>query len=88
MSLTKSSDAFYRFTEEQIQEGSSPDAYYLKAEKSTAGFIQRKTIAREVEQILQGGSNRIIVKTKKIVLKEYFDKLIEQGIEIEVKLKP
>ena len=60
----------------------------LEAEKSTAGFIQRKTIAREIEQILQGGSNRIIVKTKKIVLKEYFDKLIEQGIEIEVKLKP
>ncbi len=60
----------------------------LEAEKSTANFIQRKTIAREIEQILQGGSNRIIVKTKKIVLKEYFDKLIEQGIEIEVKLKP
>lgn len=60
----------------------------LEADKSTANFIQRKTIAREIEQILQGGSNRIIVKTKKIVLKEYFDKLIEQGIEIEVKLKP
>ena len=60
----------------------------LEAEKSTANFIQRKTIAREIEQILQGGSNRIIVKTKKIVLKEYFDNLIEQGIEIEVKLKP
>ena len=60
----------------------------LEADKSTAGYIQRKTIAREIEQILQGGSNRIIVKTKKIVLKEYFDKLIEQGIEIEVKLKP
>lgn len=60
----------------------------LEADKSTANFIQRKTIAREIEQILQGGSNKIIVKTKKIVLKEYFDKLIEQGIEIEVKLKP
>ena len=60
----------------------------LEADKATAGYIQRKTIAREIEQILQGGSNRIIVKTKKIVLKEYFDKLIEQGIEIEVKLKP
>ena len=60
----------------------------LEADKSTANFIQRKTIAREIEQILQGSSNRIIVKTKKIVLKEYFDNLIEQGIEIEVKLKP
>ena len=59
----------------------------LEADKATANFIQRKTIAREIEQILQGGSNRIIVKTKKIVLKEYFDKLIEQGIEIEDKLK-
>ena len=60
----------------------------LEADKSTAGFIQRKTIAREIEQILQGRSNRIIVKTKKIVLKDYFDKLINEGIEIENKLKP
>jgi len=59
----------------------------LEADKAMANYIQRKTIAREIEQILQGGSSRIIVKTKKIVLKEYFDKLIEQEIEIEIKLK-
>ena len=59
----------------------------LEINKIGSGYIQRKTIAREIEQILQGKSNRIVVKTKKIVLKEYFDKLIEQGIEIKTKLK-
>ena len=60
----------------------------LEVDKTSAGYIQRKNIAREIELILQGNSNKIIVKTKKIVLKEYFDKLIEQDVKIEVKLKP
>ena len=61
----------------------------LELERTTSGFIERKSIDREIKEILEGkNSNKIIVKTKKIVLKEYFDKLIEQGIEIEVKLKP
>ena len=77
-----------KYYADKMEEAKSELKKELEADKSTAGFIQRKTIAREIEQILQGGSNRIIVKTKKIVLKEYFDKLIEQGIEIEVKLKP
>lgn len=61
----------------------------LELERTTSNFIERKSIDREIKEILEGkNSNKIIVKTKKIVLKEYFDKLIEQGIEIEVKLKP
>lgn len=59
----------------------------LENEKNSAGFVERKNISREIEQILQGNSNKIIVKTKKIVLREYFDKLINEATEIENKLK-
>jgi hypothetical protein len=59
----------------------------LEVQKSNSNFIQRKNIERDIEKILQGNSNKIIVKTKKIVLKEYFDNLILKEIEIEVELK-
>ena len=59
----------------------------LESQKSSVGFIERKNISREIESIINGNSNKIIVKTKKIVLKEYFDKLIEQEVQIENKLK-
>ncbi|WGK93779.1 MULTISPECIES: hypothetical protein [Flavobacterium] len=59
----------------------------LEIKKASSNFIQRKNIARDIEQVLQGNSSKIIVRTKKIVLKEYFDKLISTSIDIEFELK-
>ena len=59
----------------------------LEIEKGNSNFIQRKNISREIEQLQQGNSNKIIVTAKKIVLKEYFEKLIREEIEIESLLK-
>ena len=59
----------------------------LEIEKSISTFIKRKTIAREIEEVLHGNSSKVIIATKKIVLKEYFEKLIREEIEIESLLK-
>jgi hypothetical protein len=59
----------------------------LEIEKSNSNFIQRKNIQREIEQVIIGKSNKIIIETKRIVLKEYFEKLISENIEIENLLK-
>lgn len=55
----------------------------LEIEKSNSNFIRRKTITREIEEVLHGNSSKVIVATKKIVLREYFEKLINENIEIE-----
>jgi hypothetical protein len=86
--LGANSPKLEKYYADKMEEAKQELKKELEADKATAGYIQRKNIAREIDQILQGGSNKIIVKTKKIVLKECFDKLIEKGIAIEDKLNP
>lgn len=70
----------------KMQEAKKEIKRELEIEKATSSYIDRKTISREIEKLSNSGSNKVVVRTKKLVLKEYFDGLIKSNTEIETKL--
>jgi hypothetical protein len=76
-----------KYYSEKMEQAKVEVAKELEIQKTRGDWFHRKNIAREIENVLQGNSNKIITKTKKIVLKEYFDKLISTETSIENKLK-
>lgn len=81
-----------------IKGGETPalQAYYQKKyqqaqteveaemKQETAGSVaDLRNIREELEKIQQGASEKIIVRTKRIILSEYFDKLLKEKINVE-----
>lgn len=55
----------------------------LKSEQSVqVDKNDRKAIAREIDKIIAGNSEKITMRAKSIILAEFFDKLISQGKSI------
>lgn len=53
------------------------------SKKTSPGKTERRQIQEEIDKILLGDSEKIFVRTKRIILAEYFDKLIRENIDIQ-----
>lgn len=80
---TPALQAYYQKKYEQAQHEVEGELSQVKIETPA----QSKEIKAEIERIQTGQSDKVILKTKSIILKEYFDKLLNNNEEIETYLK-
>lgn len=59
----------------------------LSVEGKTFSKLERRAISDEIQKVVSGTSDKVIARTKKIILSEYFKKLMDNGQHISEILK-
>lgn len=58
----------------------------MQAKGATFNAIEKRTVKEELQKIIEGNSSKVIARTKKLILADYFDKLIKAGTDIKTLL--
>lgn len=58
----------------------------MQSKGATFNPVEKRTVKEELQKIIDGNSNKVIARTKKLILANYFDSLIEKNTDIKTLL--
>lgn len=75
------------YYDEKVEQAKKELEKELSTDLHTKNYIQRQSLKREIENLIKGNENgKVIARTKKNVLGEFFEKLISENTQIETLL--